>query len=328
MQKTYYYYDFVNANICSWHYIAPQFAGATANSVVQALSVTDPDSAGTNVACAITNGNALSKFQLRSDNKTIELQAAIEPDSSTNNPVSYTLTVVCYDNIDGAYSGGSRSSTGTVSVTVTPVNDFTPAWGTFTPAWSSATTPITTIDENTASSTTIFTAAATDDDYGDDGTLEYSLTYVKFNDGSTDASGLFTIGSTSGVVTRTATTTPAIDRETFQYIDFVVHVTDKSTNVGDRKTATQSVRVDIKDVNEFDPTFSPSTPYSATILESESVKFNVCVRRLGLLRVQCSQQSDSLLAALFMVQKKKVLADMFRHFDNFCCLVPFLSSRF
>uniref|UniRef100_A0A1I8GS27 Cadherin domain-containing protein n=1 Tax=Macrostomum lignano TaxID=282301 RepID=A0A1I8GS27_9PLAT len=227
---------------------------ATVGTTIQALTVTDTDSAATNVACTISSGDPDGKFQFRSDNQTIELKAAIEPDSPTNNSLTYTLTIVCYDNFNGVYSGGSLASTGTVSVSVTPVNDNSPTWGTFTPALA---TPITTIDENLASGT-IFTAAASDVDYGTDGVVTFSFSTVKFNTGA-DASALFTIGSSSGVVSRTAATTPALDRETYSHVEFVVLAMDSPTVTADRLTITQTVQVNLKDVNEFTPVFDPST---------------------------------------------------------------------
>ena len=66
---------------------------------------------------------------------------------------------------------GAKTGTTTVEVSVTSVNDATPAWST-TPS-----SPIS-VDENTDIGTSITSVTATDADYGEHGNITYSIATV------------------------------------------------------------------------------------------------------------------------------------------------------
>ena len=76
---------------------------------------------------------------------------------------SYTLVVEVDD--------GSKTGTTTIEVSVTSSNDATPSWSTIP---SSA----ISVNENTAIGTSISSVTASDADYGDHGTITYSITTV------------------------------------------------------------------------------------------------------------------------------------------------------
>uniref|UniRef100_A0A1I8GLT0 Cadherin domain-containing protein n=1 Tax=Macrostomum lignano TaxID=282301 RepID=A0A1I8GLT0_9PLAT len=228
---------------------------APAGTLVLNVSVSDPDFSRTAISCTITSGNTLDRFQMRADGTSLELKTQIEPDSPTSDPINYVLALSCADNTAGTYSGGQKSSTGTVTVWVEYNNDYSPVWSTFSPAWTSATTPIATILENLAVNQTVFTASATDDDAGDDGLVVYSISGAVAENGSSVMEA-FAINGSSGAVSIANST--VLDREGYSYVDVTVEARDSPAS-GTTYTITQTVRIGISDYNEFPPAFTPST---------------------------------------------------------------------
>ena len=87
---------------------------------------------------------------------------------------------------------GAKTGTTTIEVSVTSVNDDTPAWSTIP---SSA----ISVNENTAIGTSISSVTAADVDYGDHGTITYSIVTVAGDD-SSDGASLFSIDPSDGDV--------------------------------------------------------------------------------------------------------------------------------
>ncbi|XP_052778547.1 cadherin EGF LAG seven-pass G-type receptor 1-like [Mya arenaria] len=142
----------------------------------------------------------------------------------------------------------TRTSTLTLAVTLTDDNDQTP---TFTQDLYT-----TTLDENVPTSTPVLTVTATDTDAGASGTLTFSVI-------SGTGSSLFTVASSTGVITTTGT----IDYETLSTYDLVVQAIDGGTSP---LSSTCFVRISINDMNDNTPVF-PSSSLTVSITESSAV---------------------------------------------------------
>uniref|UniRef100_A0A1I8GSV3 Cadherin domain-containing protein n=1 Tax=Macrostomum lignano TaxID=282301 RepID=A0A1I8GSV3_9PLAT len=182
---------------------------------------------------------------------------------------SKTLVITVRDSATPA--SAQRTATVTVTVHVLPRNLGPPVWGTFNPPWISATTAINSVSENADEGFAVFTAVAIDYDSGPDGQVIYSLASVTGTDGSTsvDLSSVFNISSSSGQVQ--VKTKGILDREAtpaYTYINFVVQARDNPTT-GTPNSIIQTVRVDVTDFNELDPTFT-GDPFSATLVEDSA----------------------------------------------------------
>ncbi|XP_078692007.1 protocadherin-like wing polarity protein stan [Branchiostoma floridae x Branchiostoma belcheri] len=182
------------------------------------------------------------------DPDTAVLKVATALDYETQDKV-YTLTVTATD-------GGGGSAVFTATVSITDVNDNTPV---FSPA-----TYTTSVNEDTAAvGDSVITVAATDADDGAFGTLEYVIS-------AGNGDGIFTISSTTGLITIQSTT--SLDYETTTQYALTVLGKDGATGA-DQRTATVTVYVDVDPANEFDPVFtSPSSsPFAVSIAESAAL---------------------------------------------------------
>ncbi|XP_059167708.1 cadherin-23-like [Physella acuta] len=224
---------------------APTFTSLTSASVpensaigttVQTVVATDQDS-GVNkeLVYDITSGNTGNKFYIDPVNGYVVLQDKL--DYETTN--LYTLVITVKDK-----GTPSLSVTGTLTVSVTDVNDKPPVCA------SSLYT--STIAENSIS-TSVTTVSCTDTETV--GTVSYSIT-------SGDTNSYFTI-DTAGVVSTSASAN--IDYETTRSYVLVITASDGI------QSAITRVQVTVTDVNEADPQFSPAGPYTVTMSESSSI---------------------------------------------------------
>ncbi|KAI8512133.1 hypothetical protein Bbelb_087720 [Branchiostoma belcheri] len=182
------------------------------------------------------------------DPDTAVLKVATALDYETQDK-TYELTVTATD-------GGGGSAVFTATVSITDVNDNTPV---FSPA-----TYTTSINEDTAAvGDSVITVASTDADDGAFGTLEYVIS-------AGNGDGIFTISSTTGLITIQSTT--SLDYETTTQYALTVLGKDGATGA-DQRTATVTVYVDVDPANEFDPVFtSPSSsPFAVSIAESAAL---------------------------------------------------------
>ncbi|XP_071083747.1 protocadherin Fat 4-like [Haliotis cracherodii] len=163
----------------------------------------------------------------------LQLASPIDLDQPTNDAGYYTLTVIVTD-------GGTPELTGTtyVPVTVTAVNQHTPVMNTPSPAST------VVVTENSNVGTSIAKITATDNDYGTDGIVSYSITmsYLKLSDGNTGPA--FVIDSATGEIR----TMSALDFETTKLYNLEVTATDGVRSVS------SIVTVSITDINEDAPT--------------------------------------------------------------------------
>ncbi|HPH95905.1 MAG TPA: cadherin domain-containing protein, partial [Anaerolineaceae bacterium] len=185
-------------------------------TIVGIVTGTDQDVPAT-LTYSILSGNVDNAFQISSSNSTgqISVNDGTKLDYEGPNPV-YTLTVEVTD--DGTKNPGVLSSTGVITINVTPQNEPPSAGGPY-----SATT-----NEYAAVTGTI---NGTDPDFGD--VLTYTLNTVP-------SLGTATIVTTTGVWTY-----EPVNRNATYVVTFTVHVTDTALNM-----ATGQVTVTVNAVSE------------------------------------------------------------------------------
>lgn len=158
----------------------------TTGGQVITVKATDPD-AGTNsdLTYSITSGNERGFFSIESKQGIV--RAAKDLDIETqNHTADRTYQLVIFVKDEG--TPVSRNSSVPLSITVENVNDFTPSL-------QHADNQVVDLSENTSVSTVIFDVNATDDDYGDDGVLSYSIT-------AGNSLGTFVIDNVTGKLDR------------------------------------------------------------------------------------------------------------------------------
>ncbi|MFY0608666.1 MAG: cadherin domain-containing protein, partial [Cyclobacteriaceae bacterium] len=191
----------------------------TASSVVYTAAATDAGSITYSLS-----GTDETAFSLNAN--TGELSINASPDFETQ--ASYEVVITATD-------ATSNTADITLTITVTDLDENAPV---FTSATSE------TIDENIASSTVIYTAAATDA-----GTITYSLS-------GTDASA-FTLNASTGDLSINASP----DFETQASYEVVITATDAASN-----TADITLTITVTDLDENAPVFTSAT--SETIDEN------------------------------------------------------------
>ncbi|XP_035678851.1 protocadherin Fat 4-like [Branchiostoma floridae] len=160
---------------------------------------------------------------------------------------SYNFTVLAVDGGDPP-----RSSAAEVSVTVTDVNDNSPAF---------LRTPYREkVAEDTSTGTSVFTVTATDADSGDNG----AVSYIRRPDGI--CGDLFLVDSTTGVM-RTRQSLQSINQTEREYCVAIVTAYDHGP---EQKRTSVKVVFNITDANRHDPVFE-STRLSRTVDETWNV---------------------------------------------------------
>ncbi|XP_033119933.1 protocadherin-23-like isoform X2 [Anneissia japonica] len=183
----------------------------------------------------IPSGIADDMFTVVAD--TGELKTTSQLDRETKE--TYIVTVYVRDNAFPA-----RYDLASVLVNVVDENDHPPMFGVDTYQLD--------IPENQPG-TVVHTVAATDNDFGVNGALEYSII-----GGNVDNS--FSIDPVTGQLA----TTGALDRETTEHFSLVIQASD---GADPSMTATMVISVDVGDQNDNDPVFT-SQSYSASLPEN------------------------------------------------------------
>ncbi|MBF0272408.1 MAG: cadherin domain-containing protein, partial [Magnetococcales bacterium] len=199
---------------------------AATSTVVYTAVATDQDSGDTQSYSL--SGTDASLFTIDATTGAVTLNASADYESQS----SYAIDVIATDS-------GGLTDTQTVTITVVDVNE--------TPILTSA--GVASVVENTATSTVVYTATATDVDSGD--TQTFSL-------GGTDGTS-FTIDAATGEVTLNA----QADYESQSSYAIDVTVTDSGG-----LTDTQTVTITVVDVNET-PTLTSSV--SGSVAENAAI---------------------------------------------------------
>uniref|UniRef100_A0A1I8F1D6 Cadherin domain-containing protein n=1 Tax=Macrostomum lignano TaxID=282301 RepID=A0A1I8F1D6_9PLAT len=178
--------------------------------------------------------------------------------------------------IDSATASDQLSSTVTVTVTVTPLNDNAPKWSTFVPPYTDATTSIATINETASLGTNVFLAQATDADVGIDGGADLLDGLGDRSRGTNLAPpSLFDAATVVGCGRR-----PCRSRVRHAYVDFVVGCSDAGRPTASSAPA-RSVRVASLTSTKFAPAFTrPAACYSAALDERATTAAGVTVKEV------------------------------------------------
>ena len=222
---------------------APTFTSGTTATIAENAAITtvvydaNATDAQNNTITFSLGGADAALFAIDGATGVVTLRAPANFETRT----SFAISVVATDN-----GSPAASTTQAVAVTVTNVNE--------APVFTSGATA--TVAENAATSTVVYTAAATDPDAGT--TLTYSLS-------GADAA-LFAINSTTGVVTLLA---PANFENRSSFAINVV-ATD---NANPALQTAQAVAVSVTNVNEA-PTFALATQ---TVAINENVAISTTV---------------------------------------------------
>uniref|UniRef100_A0A1I8HGK1 Cadherin domain-containing protein n=1 Tax=Macrostomum lignano TaxID=282301 RepID=A0A1I8HGK1_9PLAT len=220
-------------------------------TIVSGLACTDKD-AGNNalLVYSIVSGNT-TVFSI--DSATGQLKNAIALDYDLPAGVSPNQRLLIRIRDSATPASDQLSSTVTVTVTVTPLNENAPKWSTFVPPYTDATTSIATINETASLGTNVFLAQATDADVGIDGVLTYSMASATAA-GGTNLAAAFAVDAATGQLSVAAV--GLVDRESgHAYVDFVVGCSDAGRPTSSSAPA-RSVRVAVADINEFAPAFT------------------------------------------------------------------------
>lgn len=218
---------------------------------VQSLTCTDADTSGNFGTITYTLTGDGGKFSLETSASPIKVKttaSAIDYETTS----LYTLVINMVDNNNVA---PKQTSSVTVYVTVQPLNDNAPVWGTFSPAYNPS-SPYS-IAENVAIGTSVATLAATDSDLpasSDDATIRFDIISIQKKKGSTAtaAAGAFTLDPITGLL-KTAVLTDKDD--TTNGVDsYLLNIKAENTD-STAQSVTMTLTIQITDVNEHAPTF-------------------------------------------------------------------------
>ncbi|XP_077988033.1 protocadherin Fat 4-like [Glandiceps talaboti] len=168
----------------------------TAGTLLAAFNIDDPDSdditsfifsleptSDPTYDAGPPESSLLFQFDLPAETLELRNPITIDPGDTDTYPDTYELIVYIADEPSG------NTATATVYVQIDPVNDYDPVFA------ATPTTPATiTTAEDTAVGTSVFTISATDDDFGPQGDVVYSIIDGDINDN-------FKMDAASGEVT-------------------------------------------------------------------------------------------------------------------------------
>ena len=223
-------------------YTANVAENAAAGTAVKTVVATDSDvGANGDVTYAITSGNSDGKFRIDSVSGVVSTQDTLDREDTA----SYTLTITATD-------GGGSSTAATLAVTVTDINDETPACGGNPYTMSVA-------EDASVNDAVGSVSGCTDDDVDVNNVL---LVYAIV---SGDTNNHLDIDSATGLISVNA----ALDYETTKVYYLVVEVEDSGSPA---LTGTAYVTVAVTPVNEYDPVITvPVSGLTASVAEDASV---------------------------------------------------------
>ncbi|PAA60273.1 hypothetical protein BOX15_Mlig014302g3, partial [Macrostomum lignano] len=253
-----------NTPACSVSPIALTVSETFIGDILGSMSCSDIDS-GVNAQITYSLMDPASSRYFSVDSTTGRLSTIAELDYDVASTSNYTTVTI---KVADSGTPTALTTSVTVSIAITPVNDNTPAWGTFSPTDpATATTPIGSVSENADAGVVVFTANAIDADKGSDGTITYSIQSAKGSDLS-NLMTAFKINSATGVVS--INTKGILDRETITYADITVLAQDNPTT-SSPLTITRAIRVTIDDYNEIPPAFVPASGIYPTVTVAEGL---------------------------------------------------------
>nr|KAG5714955.1 hypothetical protein BaRGS_000443 [Batillaria attramentaria] len=214
------------------------------NSVILRVDTVDPDK-GQDVtyelASADVDPDGVGFFRVDSSTGIVFLQQKLDRETKP----SHVFVIIAKDDGDP-----QQSSSATVSITVTDVNDNMPEFI----AYNSN----VDIPEDVNTGYEVITMQAKDKDAGDFGKVVYSLEGVDSDDGN------FQIHPDTGVVT----VVKQLDRETKKLYRLEVLARDSAPDVVDQKSKRTPLTITVTDVNDNEPQFESIGPSHPKISES------------------------------------------------------------
>ena len=201
-------------------------------------AVATPDVTGASMTYSISGGTDSAKFSINSNSGVVGFVSSPDFETPTDAGGDNVYDLV----IQATEIGNTRSATRSVAVTVTDVGDVAPAF-------SSASS--TTFAENGTGA--VYTAVATPDVTGV--SMSYSIS------GGTD-SAKFSINSSSGVMGFVSS--PDFETPTDAGGDNVYNLVISATEVGNTRSATESVAVTVTDVGDVAPNFTSGSSTTFT----------------------------------------------------------------
>ena len=226
--------------------VAPNFTSASSATFTENgtgpvyTAVATPDVTGAGISYSISGGTDSAKFSINSSSGVVGFVSSPDFETPTDAGGDNVYDLV----IQATEIGNTRSATQSVAVTVSDVGDVAPG---FT-SGSSA-----TFAENGTGA--VYTAVATPDVTG--ASMSYSIS------GGAD-SAQFSINSISGVVGFKSS--PDFETPTDAGGDNVYNLVIQATEIGNTRSATQSVAVTVSDVGDVAPGFTSGS--SATFAEN------------------------------------------------------------
>ena len=220
---------------------------AAVGTVITQVQATDADiGENARISYSITGGNSLGFFGINSVTGEVNVAKSLDLETASHaQGLSYTLAITATD------SGvPSRSASQSLSITVTSVNEFTPAFD--------KDVEFITVAHNSPVSDVVYEPQAEDQDFGTDGELQYTMT-------SPNNDGYFTINQNNGQVSVAKTL-----NLTAVPINITITATDQA-NQGAPKTASMLLSIEVIYVDNVAPVFSANIPDNVSIAENATV---------------------------------------------------------
>ena len=184
-------------------------------------SCTDQDSNDV-ISYSITGGNNDGIFSIDNETGVIVLAQRLDYEAF----ISHSLLIECTDSF-------TLSDSTTVFVTVTPVNEFTPAFQVMA----------VSVPEHSIGGTLVTQLEWMDADTGPDGEVTFNIT-----SGNTNAA--FVITNDGRILVA-----GVLDRETLDFYQLEVQIRDTAENLGEQRSSVNDINITIIDINDHSPVF-------------------------------------------------------------------------
>ena len=204
------------------------------NSNVHQITATDRDiNLNANLQYELYHEDSSSVFSIDRLTGAIELTADLNleaPAVALPTNETFNLTITAYDRSDNPLY-----ATTTILMVVTGVNEFSPAF-------STSNNQVLTVREDATPNSLILSVLATDDDFGPQGVVRYSIK-------SGNDEGKFVVSPVNGEIR----SVEELDRETVDTYQLVIRALDSDPEISERRNDLISVEIRIEDVNDNKP---------------------------------------------------------------------------
>ena len=213
-------------------------------TIVTVLATDSDSGSNADLAFSITGGNIGSVFEVGSSSGVVTLASGASLDREDRDAYSLTITIA-------DQAGAGRSTTATVNITVTDVNDNSPIFN--------QTLYESSVEENSPTGTVVAQVFATDGDIGSNAVISFSIKSTSVNDSA------FEINSTSGEILVSG----SLDFDTQPTYEIVIEAVD-GHSTGARFSDAQVV-ISLLDLNDNPPIFDERLQTQFSLLESVEI---------------------------------------------------------